>query len=134
MKSKWFAWSLVLLGIIMLIALYTVAVPCPLEEGMKPMKCFWTHRAMKGLGYLIVALGGITYMQKTRSAIRSLSLVNILLSGYGIALVTFLIGTCKVDEMTCNVFFRPAMIVLMAMGIILSVVAIMAYKDSNEEL
>lgn len=131
LKKNWFGASTLILALALLIALYTFALPCPVMEGEMPMRCFWSHRALKGLCVMIALVGGLALYYKEAIAIRLLALFNLLISGYGLSLVTFLIGTCQSDQMRCNLTLKPTTFVFMALNILISIFVLLKYKDGT---
>lgn len=133
MKNKnWFGLATLVLSAVLLVSLLTFALPCPLptEEGMKPMKCYWTYRAVTGISVIMILTGIMQVVSKSVDFVKGISVSNVLFSGLGISLITFIIGTCMKEEMRCNHAFKPT--ALLILGIILLVNVIGIFKKPAE--
>ncbi|MBG9980242.1 DUF4418 family protein [Facklamia sp. DSM 111018] len=129
-KYKWVGMVTLVIGILLLIALFTFAVPCTAAEGEKPMKCYWTHQAMKGIAMVVGGIGIGQILQKYFVGIKALAWANLLVSILGIALVTFLIGTCMKEQMICNLYLKPTGLIVMGINAIMSMIVLLM-KDQS---
>jgi hypothetical protein len=74
------------------------------------MACTWTQRAVMGFGG-VVALTGLI-MTFAGAAARAMSLLSGLTGALIIATPLWLVPTCKNPMMTCNQVFKPAVLIL----------------------
>ncbi|HYF80245.1 MAG TPA: DUF4418 family protein [Symbiobacteriaceae bacterium] len=74
------------------------------------MACTWTQRAVMGFGG-VVALTGLI-MTFAGAAARAMSLLSGLTGALIIATPLWLVPTCKNAMMTCNEVFKPAVLIL----------------------
>ena len=104
-------------------------------QGMQvPMRCSWTERAVEGTGGLIALIGLI--MTFSRESVRGLSLA---VSGAGLLMLItpiWLIPTCDMASMTCNLSFKPGTMLLGGLiaiaGLVMSI-RLPAYAQSRRE-
>ena len=96
------------------------------------MKCLWTARASLVTGVTLAFVGLFLALSKRRESRLMLSVIAALLSAFAISLPTALIGVCKMDANCVNVM-KPSLIAAGALGVLLSVVAlVLAWRQSDE--
>lgn len=74
------------------------------------MACTWSQRAVIGFGGIVALMGLI--MTFSRAAARAMSLASGLTGAMIIATPLWLVPTCKNAMMTCNQLFKPAVLIL----------------------
>lgn len=124
-KKKILSIASMVCAALILIGLVSFAGPCPVEEGMKPMKCTWTAEAIKGLAAVMLVSGAGKLFLKKEDMIRGIAFTDILLALYGIAVLIFLIGTCGHAEMICNVVMKPFILLILGIYGVLGIINFM---------
>jgi hypothetical protein len=90
-----------------------------------PMKCHWTARAEIAVALPLAGLGIALAVSRRRETHRALAVIGMLLGVSVILLPTYLIGTCGVESMVCNVIMKPALTFGGALTIAASIVALL---------
>lgn len=90
------------------------------------MKCHWTARAELGLGLPLMAVGLMMGFSRRREARRFLGIGGTTLGALAILLPTELIGVCANPDMPCVSAMKPALILMGALvvGVSLATVAV----------
>ncbi len=112
MKRYIFSALIIIIGLLLFFAPFGFARVCPVKADGSFMKCHWMGEAVRMFGTLI-AISGIAFFICKKSRF-GLAVYNI---GSGVCLIlleTFVIGTCKYAAMPCNVYTKPAIILLAA--------------------
>ena len=90
-----------------------------------PMKCFWTARMAAGLGAVIAVLGLLTCLSRSAGVRLGMAVSSLLLGLLAIAIPGFLIGVCMNEAMPCHMGTLPALYLLAAILLILSLASIL---------
>lgn len=69
------------------------------------MSCHWSERVFQGLGGLVAFLG--VAMLFSQKLVRGLALAAAGVGGLMIASILWLVPTCNMATMTCNLSFKP---------------------------
>lgn len=77
-----------------------------------PMKCYWTAQAELALALPLLGLSFAFAFSRRKETRRLLGALGVLLGLGVIALPTSLIGTCSMDQASCNLVMKPALILL----------------------
>ena len=86
-------------------------------EAHQHMACYWTAQASLGIGILLLVIGLIAFF--VNAQIRTgLNISAALIYVLEILIVTVLIGVCKNEEMSCNVYAMPTLLALSCIGIL----------------
>ncbi|WP_297346282.1 DUF4418 family protein [uncultured Mobiluncus sp.] len=102
-------------------------------ESHQHMACYWTAQASLGIGILLVIIGLLALF--VNSQIRTgLNLSAALIYVLEISIVTVLIGMCKGEEMSCNVYAMPTLSALSCVGILAAGAAIFLDQKNRSEL
>lgn len=102
-------------------------------EAHQHMACYWTAQASLGIGILLVIIGLLALF--VNSQIRTgLNLGAALIYVLEISIVTMLIGVCKNEEMSCNVYAMPTLLALSCIGILAVGAAIFLDQRNRSEL
>lgn len=102
-------------------------------EAHQHMACYWTAQASLGIGILLVIIGLLALF--VNSQIRTgLNLSAAFIYVLEIAIVTVLIGVCKSEEMSCNVYAMPTLTALSCVGILAAGAAIFLDQRNRSEL
>lgn len=102
-------------------------------EAHQHMACYWTAQASLGIGILLVIIGLLAFF--VNSQIRTgLNLSAALIYVLEISIVTVLIGVCKSEEMSCNVYAMPTLSALSCVGILAAGAAIFLDQKNRSEL
>lgn len=93
------------------------------SEMKKPMRCFYTGNAIKGVGILIVLLGILFSFLNNQEIRIGLSIANI---GMGLLPIWFVhaIGACENPNMRCRTLTVPAVYLISAVFIVMNIVFI----------
>jgi uncharacterized protein YjeT (DUF2065 family) len=121
MKSRTL-FSLVIIVAGLLYCLVPLIFPlCPVING-KIMKCFWSGRALMGVGVAVI-IGGLLYFFSPSLQRRlGLSLMIGVLSILGGAIPLFLIGVCANEAMPCRSGTLPAWIIVSSFLLLASII------------
>lgn len=123
-------------SIVMLLAVAIAVVPMftdcesagrmlTLEGGRQiSMKCHWTGRAELGLGLPIFAVGAMMLFSRRKESRRYLGITGMTLGAVAILLPTNLIGVCMSPDMPCVSTMKPALILMGALVIGISLVTV----------
>lgn len=135
------------LGIVLIVVALAMAVvpnftDCESQGGMITlangklisMKCHWAGRAEIPVGLSLLVVGGMMAFNRRRVSLVNLSVLGIILSGFALAVPTFLIGTCTTPTMVCNTVMKPALLSLGGVGMVTSIGAVFAAWNKKDEL
>jgi hypothetical protein len=89
-----------------------------------PMKCHWTGRAEAALAVPLAGVGILFLLGRHKETRRFLAIVAALLGLMAILLPAWLIGVCSMDEMVCNLYMEPILILAGVLTVVLSGVAV----------
>ena len=102
-------------------------------EAHQHMACYWSAQASLGIGILLLVIGLLALFMN--SQIRTgLNLSAALIYVLEISIVTVFIGTCKNEEMSCNVYAMPTLLALSCIGILAVGAAIFLDQRNRPEL
>lgn len=102
-------------------------------EAHQHMACYWTAQASLGIGILLVIIGLLALFVNSQIRI-GLNLGAALIYVLEISIVTVLIGVCKSEEMSCNVYAMPTLSALSCIGILAAGAAIFLDQRNRSEL
>lgn len=102
-------------------------------EAHQHMACYWTAQASLGIGILLIIIGLLALLVNSQIRI-GLNLGAALIYVLEISIVTVLIGVCKSEEMSCNVYAMPTLSALSCIGILAVGAAIFLDKKNRSEL
>lgn len=90
------------------------------------MKCHWTGRAELALGVPLLAVGAMMMVSRRKESRRILGIAGTTLGAVAILLPTSLIGVCMNPDMPCVSTMKPALILMGALviGVSLATVAL----------
>lgn len=123
-------------SIVMLLAVAIAVVPMftdcesagrmlTLESGKQvSMKCHWTARAELGLGLPLFAVGAMMMFSRRKESRRYLGIGGMTLGAIAMLLPTELIGVCMNPDMPCVSTMKPALLLMGALVIGVSLVAV----------
>lgn len=123
-----------LVAVIFLVGLFTFATACPVPAEGKPMKCHWSEMALKGIAVIMIIMPIIRIAISNISMARGIAIGELLVSLLGLAVVTFLIGTCMKADMHCNTNMRPFTLLIFVIYVILSGAYLFTTRDSVEKV
>jgi hypothetical protein len=104
------------------------------ESAAPVMKCFWTARAELGIGALIVILGALLIVFKSRQLRIGLSLAAALNGILALLVPTLLIGVCDHASMQCRIGTLPALVILSSFVIAVAALnAIYLFRSYSKE-
>lgn len=129
-KNQVAALIYILLGLFLAISPQKLFPVC--EKMEKVMKCHWSAQAEIGIGLIIVALGILLIVFKTKETQIALSLAGFVSGITAILIPTILIGGCKKPEMLCRTHAFPAIYLASAILIIFSLGYALYQKNSKE--
>jgi len=88
------------------------------------MKCHWTGRAELGLGVPLFAVGAMMLFSRRKESRRFLGIGGMALGVIAILLPTELIGVCMNPDMPCVSTMKPALVLMGALVIGISLVTV----------
>ena len=116
-----FAAAFVLIGLLVILAPTVLFAVC---ESEKKMACYYTGKAVIGIGILIVALGVVYFFLKNKGTRLGIAIAEFFTSGLVLAFPLKLTGLCKMSDMACRVKTLPALIVVSILLVIVSLIDI----------
>ena len=130
MKKRYvFALLIVIIGILLFFTPFSLAHVCGLKDDGSFMRCHWMGEAVRMLGGLIVVLGVVFALCAKMAKGIALSVACV---GFcEILLQFFVIGTCKMPKMSCNVYTKPTVILLSFTLMVVSLVYIFMTRKEN---
>lgn len=93
-----------------------------------PMKCMWTAQAELPIAASMLVLGGMTFRNRRKEILRSLSLFGGIFGVFVALLPTVLIGVCAGNEMLCSTIMKPTLILS---GILTAVVSAVVFVQAT---
>jgi len=97
--------------------------------GMVPMRCHWSERAFQGVGALVALIGLCAYLFP--DSVRGLSLA---VAGAGVLMISiplWLVPTCAMPGMVCNLSFRPGAILIGGITVLAGLVGSLRFQALN---
>ncbi len=124
-------------AVFLITGLFVLFPVCGPKDDGSFMRCHWAGRALLGSGIISAALSVVHLVINDVKAKGVAALAQTFLGIYNIALVTFLIGLCKMETMQCVAVTKPSVIVisivLIAVGIFGAVRNLKPGKVSDEK-
>lgn len=120
MKKRYiFASMIIIIGLLLFFTPFGIAQVCTkMMDNGKPMKCHWMGESVKMLAGAIVLIGVL--MAFFSRFAQGMAISSIVMGACQICLAWFVVGTCAVPTMPCNVYTRPTITILSALLIIIS--------------
>lgn len=109
-----------MVGVILLIGPYTFFRVC--EVGEKPMKCYWSTKAIGVLAVLLILSAMVRFFVKT---VREIAIVNIFVivtAGLVALIPSVIIGGCGMKTMACHRVTFPAFYIIAIFTILVAVI------------
>jgi len=97
--------------------------------GMVPMRCHWSERAFQGVGALVALIGLFAYFFPESA--RGISLA---VAGAGILMINiplWLVPTCAMPGMVCNLSFRPGALLIGGITVIAGLLGAVRLRGIN---
>ena len=130
MKKRYvFALLIVVIGLLLFFTPFNLAHVCDLREDGSFMKCHWMGEAVRMLGGLITVLGIVFALFEKMAKGIALSVAGV--GVCEILLQFFVIGTCKMPKMSCNVYTKPTVLLLSIVLITVCSVYIFLTRKEN---
>lgn len=92
-----------------------------------PMRCHWSEQAVKGVGGLVAGIGLVMLLARAEAQ-RALSAVTALAGLLIVLIPLWLIPTCTMATMLCNLSFRPGAILLGALVVLAGLLGMISWK------
>lgn len=105
-------------GILLIIGPQTLFKVC--ESTEKVMKCYWSTRALIGIGILFIVFALLIFIFKSLGEQKVLSIINIFYGVVAILIPKILIGGCKAATMNCLSLTFPAVYLISSFIIVVS--------------
>lgn len=103
------------------------------SDGEMVMKCFYVAQTELAIGIAIALLGVELFLLKN-SAARIAASIALGLNGIITILIpNVLIGVCNSEHMHCNAVTKPALTILGALVIVLSVIGIVLFREKDSK-
>lgn len=96
---------------------------------MVPMRCHWSERAFQGVGALVALIGLAAYLSP--ESVRGLSLA---VAGAGILMINiplWLVPTCVMPGMVCNLVFKPGALLIGGITVIAGLLGTLRLQGLN---
>jgi hypothetical protein len=138
MKISWPSVALVLLGIFLILAPWTIAPVCEVGGSLAqlasgktiPMPCGWTARAEIGIGALVVVAGLLVLFAQSMETKKFIGIFGIALGLLAILFPVVITKMCAMPDHPCNILTKP---VLILTGIIIIAVSGWIVYSSRKE-
>jgi len=128
MKRNVFCGILLALAGIITIGSFTVLGPCVHEDGSEAV-CTTAGRAVLLAGCVITVLAVLTFLLRAPATRIFLFFLSMCVNTVGILLPGTLLPVCRMDTMHCRTVMQPAMIILFAAALAVSVGGILAERS-----
>lgn len=128
MNKKVFQIVSIVVGILLLISLFTFASHCPRMEDGNYMRCYKTNLGLKLVSLAILLIGVLSFLKAER--IKNFAILGVVVSLANI-LIIFIMGTCKNPQMRCNTMMKPFTLLLSAIYLIVSGIFIIKGEKRN---
>lgn len=129
MKNKIMSIGTIVIGALLAAGPQFLFKVCPV--GDKPMKCFYTAKALIAVGIILAIVGALQLLAKQAESKRLLAITGAVVCVMSILLPTVLIGSCMKPDMACNVLTFPITHTLSAIGIVLQGVLLFLNKEKG---
>lgn len=101
--------------------------------GLKPdggfMKCHWMNQVVKGIAVVMFVMSVLLIFVKSRAFACGLVFANIPVGCYAGMVAWRLIGGCKMHDMACNLYTRPAVYLISGLYVLLSLFYLLRFRD-----
>lgn len=111
MSKKIFSIISITAGIIMILTVMKFAPACPAMANGKFMKCHWTVQAEIMFSILLCTAGLISFIL-SKEALKVTALIGCITACLMILAPTNFIGTCANQEMQCNAYTKPSILII----------------------
>ncbi len=101
---------------------------CEIRDGMSPMRCHWTGRALTGYGYAIFVLGIFLYLGRGAAVRIGIAAATFIVCLSAALVPTLFIGMCRSPEMPCNTGTLPGACIILSLAGLICIVAIVVLK------
>ena len=129
-KNYIFGVLFVIAGLLIAIGPKTIFSVCS-SDGEMVMKCFYAAKTELAVGIAVSILGIVLVFVKNNAAQIATSIALALDGIITILIPTVLIGVCKSAHMHCNAVTKPALTILGALVIVLSVIGIVFFRAKD---
>ncbi len=130
--GKIFSVLYVILSVLLIVGPQSIFAVC--EVGEKPMKCYWSTRAMIALAVLQIAVAVLFFMADAIQTKRALSILTIVTGAMVIWVPAKLIGGCGMKTMACQSLTFPAFYLIGGLLIVSAVTQLFFVKKSVKNL
>ena len=132
MKTNVLTVILLVLALIIAVGSVTVLGPCVHEDGSEA-PCTGTGRMILAGGILLAVLSVSLFFIKAPKTRMILFIITAVAALAGILMPGTLLPICKMDTMHCRMVMQPAMIILFALVLLLSVCGVIAERRKNRK-
>lgn len=133
MKNK-----IISVGVYLLAAVLYIVGPKSIfrvcEVGEKPMKCYWSTQSLIGIAIILLGIAVVYALTKTKREKLLISAISIVTNIIAILIPSVLIGGCKMKTMACQSTTFPAVYVIGAVAILISIANIFYLLKTNKEV
>lgn len=129
MKNKLMSIGTIVVGVLLAAGPQFLFKVCPV--GDKPMKCFYTAKALIAVGVILAVVGALQLLAKQAESKRLLAITGAVVCVMSILFPTVLIGRCMKPDMACNVLTFPVTHTLSAIGIVLQGILLFTSKEKE---
>ena len=105
MKNKLMSIGTMIIGVLLAAGPQFLFKVCPV--GDKPMKCFYTAKALIAVGVILAVVGALQLLAKQAESKRLLAITGAVVCVMSILFPTVLIGSCMKPDMSCNGYPHP---------------------------
>ena len=120
-------------GLLIAIGPKTLFAVCS-SDGEMTMKCFYVAQTELAIGIAIALLGIVLILIKSSYAGITASIALAFNGIITVLIPNVLIGVCKSEHMHCNAVTRPALNILGALVIVLSVIGIVLFRGKDSKV
>ncbi|MCC8167213.1 MAG: DUF4418 family protein [Planctomycetes bacterium] len=134
--KNFLAWGLPLMAAgLLLAAIPTTILPvCDIRDGMAPMRCHWTGRALSGYGCAIFVLGALLFLGRNAGFRLGVAAAALVVCISAALVPTHFIGTCRSPEMPCNTGTLPGALVVLSLAGLVCLLSIFVLKRRITEV
>ena len=136
---KWRGLLVLLLGLVTVIAAQFFLEVCGdaghmLETAkgtLVPMRCHWSEQGLNGIGGLVAGIGVVMLLARDEAQ-RALSAVAALAGLLMILLPLWILPTCTMPSMVCNLSYKPGAILLGALVVLAGLLGMVRWKRVSQ--
>jgi hypothetical protein len=128
MKKNVFCGILLVLAAVIAIGSVTVLGPCVHEDGSEA-PCIRAGRAVSYDGCVLALLAALILLIRKSSVRITLFFISLCAAAVGIALPGTIFPICRMDTMHCRAVMQPAMVILFASELIVSVCGLIVERN-----